>query len=180
MAGHWSRFAGECPDQACESPLVNNKSIDLGEQYLIEIDCAVAMKAEQFGRNFRGRGKQNSDLGRRYSRKRGRELRRPDETAGEHNGERRSSERCLTDMPDAIGQEHPSTPRCEHRQRLFQPIEKPFSIETQSGEVIIAIVYPASFRAEVTSLPREGELDSCVMILITGCATNRSKSRTRF
>jgi hypothetical protein len=62
---------------------------------------------------------------------------------------------------------------------VFQPIEKPFWIETQSGEVIIAVVDPASFWAKVTSLPRQGELDGRVVILITGPATNSSKRQER-
>jgi hypothetical protein len=82
-------------------------------------------------------------------------------------------------MPDPIGRKHPSTPRSDDRQCAFQPIEKPFWIETQSGEVIVAVVDPADFWAEVTRLPRDGELDGRVMILITGPATNRSKGGTR-
>ena len=56
-------------------------------------------------------------------------------------------------MPDPIGKEHPSAPGWKHRECAFQPIEKPFWIETQSGEVIVVVVNPASFWAEVTRLP---------------------------
>ena len=42
--GHRPHFVRKCPDQACEPPLVNDQSIGLGEQYLIESDCTVAME----------------------------------------------------------------------------------------------------------------------------------------
>ena len=92
---------------------------------------------------------------------------------------RRLAQQGLTDIPDPIGREHPSPGWREHGECALQPIEKPFWIETQSGEVIAAVVHPASFRAEVTRLPITIELDRCVVILIARPATNRLQSGTR-
>jgi hypothetical protein len=178
--GHRPHFARKCPDQACEPPLVNDKSIRLGEQDLVEIYCTVAITGEKVGRHLRSDCKHNADLRWGYLREGCRKLGRPDETAGEHDHNRRFPEDCLADMPDPIAEEHPSAPGWNDREYLFQPIEKPFSIEAQTGEIIVVVVDPAGFWAEVTRLPSQIQLDRRVVILIAGPAPNRPKCGTRF
>lgn len=178
--GYRPRFARECPYQACEPPLVNDKSIRLGEQDLAEIYCTVAVNGKKVSRHLRYGGKHNADLRGGYLRERRRKLGPPEETSGEHDRNRRFPENCLTDMPDPIAEEHPSAPGWDDREYAFQPIEKPFSIETQTGEIIVVVVNPAGFWAEVTRLPGQIQLDPRVVILITGPAPNRPKCGTRF
>jgi hypothetical protein len=83
-------------------------------------------------------------------------------------------------MPDPITKEHPSAAGWHYGKCAFEPIEKPFSIETQTGEIFVVVVNPAGFWAEVTRLPGQIQLDRRVVILIAGRAPNRPKCGTRF
>jgi hypothetical protein len=160
--------------------VIDDEPIRLGGNDLLKIHRTIAMNGEKLGGYLRRGGKHNPDLHRGYLRERGRKLGWPGETAGEHNGNRCFSEHCLTDLPDPIGQEHPSAPRWKHGECPFQPFEKPFWIETPSGEIVVVVVDPTSFWAEVTRLSSDIELDDRIVILIASPATNRAKCRTRF
>jgi hypothetical protein len=78
-------------------------------------------------------------------------------------------------MPDPITKEHPSAAGWHYGKCAFEPIEKPFSIEPPTGEIVVAVVNPASVWAEVTRLPGHIQLDRRIVILIAGSAPNRTK-----
>src|SRR5690348_8047736 len=94
--------ARKCPDKSREPPVINDESIRVGTQDLLETDRTVAMNGEKPGRHLSRGCKHNADLGRGYSLERGRKLARRNETAGEDDRKGSFSEQSLTEMPDPI------------------------------------------------------------------------------